>query len=229
MKVEIQADFSNLIKGLDSLAKTQIPWAVTQTLNRVGEKAKEDLKSDLKNEFTLRNQYTERGIRQARAQKSDWPFVSTEVGSVSPYMGLQAVGGVKRSKGPSPLGIPLNARPSQMQIIPYGIRIHKIMSGSLSIKRNFVPIHLSDGRTMIIQHIAPKGRKNRRRNGKSQIHKPRPHTGKRGWLSVMLYKAMPSVMIPRRWRIEEIVEKSVEKNLESEFNKAMEGALKTMR
>jgi hypothetical protein len=232
MKIEIQADFNKLIKGLDDLAKKQVPWTATQTLNRLGDKAREELKRDLKRTFTLRNQYTEGGIKRVNAQKSDWPFTSTEVGSISPYMGLQATGGVKRPKGSLPFGTPINARPSKMQIIPTAIRIPKIMKGVEAVmKRNFVPIRMTDGRNIVIQNVVSRGRKNRSRGGKSNpyMYRHKPHTGKRGWLRTVMYKIMPTVLVPKRWQIEKIVTDTVARNLNSEFKIAMEDALRTAK
>jgi len=92
-------EFRDYQKKLKRLADDALPRAVAETMNSVATVAHIQSIRNMRERFTLRNQYTERGIRYYKASpKKDWRKINAITGSISPYMDIQDQGGVRRPK-----------------------------------------------------------------------------------------------------------------------------------
>ena len=85
---DAEFDLSELDRALSVLEK-QIPFATALALTWTAKDVEQALKDSLPQTFTIRSNYTERGIRITPAKKSN---LAAEVGSLSPYMEAQVVG-----------------------------------------------------------------------------------------------------------------------------------------
>jgi hypothetical protein len=104
-------------KGLDKLAKdlekakrTAVPYAIKTALNSQAYEARRIWQGEMRKDFTLRNQFTERSVMVVRA-KGRGLEIQSSVGSTAPYMGEQEVehesrgrAGLKGIPGPAAAG-----------------------------------------------------------------------------------------------------------------------------
>lgn len=104
-------------KGIDKLVRdlkraraTAVPYAVKTALNTTAFEARRIWQGQIREAFTLRNQYTERSIIAVRASGKG-ATIQSSVGSFAPYMGDQEQGaevhgktGLKGIPGPSAAG-----------------------------------------------------------------------------------------------------------------------------
>jgi len=115
---QIQVDYSDLRTKLDSLGRSQIPFATALALTKISKEIQGELRSGLDGKFKIRSSWLSRGITIIPARKSDWPYCQAEVGSRDKFMELQEFGGEKTALRHS-LSVPINARgPGQMGTLP---------------------------------------------------------------------------------------------------------------
>jgi hypothetical protein len=69
MKLRVNVDASETIKGLDELQKRQLPFALAATLTGCAKAGQADVQQGLSGKFHLRNDFTRRGIRIKPANK----------------------------------------------------------------------------------------------------------------------------------------------------------------
>ncbi len=117
MSIEIKTDFSEALKGLDNLAYKNVPFASAVALTRLAKMSREELRSRLPGDFTLRNTWVSKGITIESANKKDWPNQSASVGSRDYFMALHAVGGIKKPKSGTNLSLPKAIRQSETDLI----------------------------------------------------------------------------------------------------------------
>ena len=96
MSVKIETDFSEAIAGLHELQKKQLPFAMAATLTALSKDGKRDVGNSLSQKFTLRNRWTEQGVRNKPADKNSFPMESdVHTTEGVDYLGLQEDGGEK--------------------------------------------------------------------------------------------------------------------------------------
>jgi hypothetical protein len=109
--LHIQVDTSDMERGLDAMARKQLPFAVAAALTATAKDAQAAVKAQMPARFTLRGPWVPKGIRIRPAKKAQWPAPSVEVGSIDRFMELQQTGG-KRVGRRGRAAVPDAARPT---------------------------------------------------------------------------------------------------------------------
>lgn len=108
--VEVRNDVWKVRRALSRMVDKQAPFATAVALTRTAKDAQKTLRHDLARQFTIRDHWTEKGIRIRPARKADWPRQVAAVGSRDQYMARQASGGIKRGRGGRRVAVPVRAR-----------------------------------------------------------------------------------------------------------------------
>lgn len=217
--VEVDFDAAIFRRQMTGFRKRQVPFAMAQALNWTIEEAREELKDDLSLTFTIRNKRTEQGIRTARATKKKLGAI---VGSLDEYMRRQAVGDEKRATS-GKQGVPVKARANpKTRLTP------SKWPGAVLRRRKGAFVREGKGETdLILVPIRP--RKIRRKTGKTG--KVRRRRGRRravGRLKLM-YVMKKGVRIPKRWPLEETLDKVARKRWVPNMARSWKRALATAR
>jgi hypothetical protein len=107
------------IKDFEKTMKSQVPFATALALTTAAGWCRTEVVRKLPEEFIIRNNFTRRGIKTERANKSDWPKCYSVVGSVDEYMVDQAEGGTRtKTKRNKSFPIPYSIRSSIQDLIP---------------------------------------------------------------------------------------------------------------
>lgn len=85
-------------RAMNSLGKDQLPFAVASTLSKVAVDAQHAVRRELPKRFTLRSNWTQRGILTTPAKKRDWPRITAVVGSRDEFLVQHETGGVFRPR-----------------------------------------------------------------------------------------------------------------------------------
>ena len=102
--ISVQFDTVPFQKAIKAAYSNQFPYAVSQALNEVAFAARNDLQAHQRREFIIRRPWVLKGTVVEKASKQN---LRAEVGSIRPFMALQATGGIKRpGSGRSSLSIP---------------------------------------------------------------------------------------------------------------------------
>ncbi len=110
--LEISFDAALFRREASGKIGRQIPFAFSLALNETIEDTQFDLIDDLPSTFTIRNNWTEKGIRTRRSTKKRLIAV---VGTRDNYMGTQALGGERAGETQA---IPVGARPQPTSRTP---------------------------------------------------------------------------------------------------------------
>lgn len=201
-------DAAGVAQWLRALYQDQIPYATKVALDATAFDARRTLVDELRQHFTVRTDWTARRMRVQKATKRD---LVSYVGSTAPYMELQALGGVKRAKGPA-MGIPTMAL--------------RKMSPDLTVRRKLWPNKLMKKRKRkeLWTYIAPlrSGRGAVLFSGK--MGDPKRRKGK------ALYYLYDKAHVPgNRWPIDRTVYRVVGAKWSKNAAYAMKRALKTAR
>jgi len=114
-----------LLRDLRKGKETAVPYAIKTALNSQAYEAQRLWRGEIRQQFTTRNQFTERSVMVVRAAGTG-EAIQASVGSTAPYMGFQEEGGV--SKGRAGLkGIP---GPSAAGQAPGSRRTRLVRSGN---------------------------------------------------------------------------------------------------
>ena len=196
LELTISGNFRPVIALLDSFARSQIPFALARALTWTARDARDALRDQLPQHFTIRNTRTRAGIHFRGAKKGDDP--SAVVGSYDPYMARQALGGVKKPTKGDTVAVPIGARPSpEAKTSPA-----KWPRRMLQKKRH----HLREIR-----------------GGKAMIVKVKGKGAKRE--SVAQWILVPQVTIPKRWPFFATVETTVAHNFQDNAHRSLQKAL----
>lgn len=95
----------------------QIPYALALAITEVANYSRDAVKSELPNHFTIRNNYTAKGIRVKRAEKRDYPNIHALVGSVDKFMDDHDQGG-DRPKKRKAFSFPYSIRRAYKSLVP---------------------------------------------------------------------------------------------------------------
>jgi hypothetical protein len=108
---EVSFDAALFRREANQKIKRQIPFAFSLALNETIEDIREELIDDLPESFTIRSDWTKKGIRTKRSTKKNLVAV---VGSKDSYMAEQVSGGTRQKKQ----AVPIQARPRETSKTP---------------------------------------------------------------------------------------------------------------
>ena len=200
MFISTKIDLRKLRKTLDAVQRKQVPFALAVALTQTANSARDRIKRELPQHFTLRNKWTERGIRSERATKRD---LRSFVYSANEYTVKHETGGIKRPRGRF-IALPRGVRKTP------GQRITKAKRPAAMVQRKRV--YVSD-----IGKKGAKGIFKRMGRGAASITE----------LQYVLHPG--SVTIKPRWNFEKTVEQTMRKEFHKRFEKALSNALRTAR
>lgn len=142
-----------LLKDLETAKRTAVPYAIKTALNTQAFEARRIWQGEIRNTFTLRNQFTERSILAVRA-KGSGTTIQSSVGSTAPYMGEQEVdhdstgkSGLKGIPGPSAAGLPPGTK--RTRLVRAGNKLsaisvlHPTRAGASKKQRNAIAIAMA--------------------------------------------------------------------------------------
>jgi hypothetical protein len=102
--MEVSFDAARFRREANRKIDRQIPFAFSLALNETGDDLHNELRGDLPSEFTIRSDWTKKGIRMKRSTKKR---LQVTVGSIDDYMAHQAGGAVVKGSQ----AVPMGARP----------------------------------------------------------------------------------------------------------------------
>lgn len=104
--IEVRVSQKDIDAIFSTLPKEQLPFATSLALTRLAQDAQKAVLLKLPEVFELRSTWTQKGIRIHRAEKKDWPFAFSVVGSRDEYLVQHEVGGIKAPKRARELALP---------------------------------------------------------------------------------------------------------------------------
>ena len=119
MRTYVTSDVDRFTHNMDDAARRHVPFALARALTKTAQDAQGDVRADLPNRYTLRNNWVSNGIRITPATKS---VPQAVVGSLEPFMERQERGGTKRARSHSRVAVPVNAKRNKRDMIPRGQR-----------------------------------------------------------------------------------------------------------
>ena len=203
LQVTITTDIVKLSGQLTNLAAKQIPFATAEALNRLAFDAQRQVKSELRQNFTIRRDWVARRINVNKAHKSAWPLLSAEVGTQDEFMARQELGGTKAGRDGGRVAIPKAARPNPQTVTPQRSWPGKLRS---SRRRKFFAVTSRSGNRLIMQRFG---------KGKNDVK--------------VFYVLTQSVKIPKRWNFVSTVNNRVGKNYDQVFGAALAYAIATAK
>lgn len=84
--MDVSIDISDFVANIDQAQAKDIPFATAKTLTRVAQDAQIEVKREIGKKFTLRNTWTQLGVKITPAEKLSWPItaeVYTDTGNAS--------------------------------------------------------------------------------------------------------------------------------------------------
>ena len=98
--VQVKSDYKKYLRQLRDLQDRRLPNAMAATMNVAAKAVDHHSHKLIRKKFILRNQYTERSLKvnEARVSGRTGRAGYAEVGSISPYLPLQEMGGTVRAK-----------------------------------------------------------------------------------------------------------------------------------
>jgi hypothetical protein len=115
MKIRVHTDVERFTKGMDELAKRQIPFALARALTMTAKDAQADVRADLPNRFTIRRPFVPNSVRITPATKSR-PEAVVGVGQLASFMARQEQGGTKTAAGHR-VAVPVKVKRSKRDLI----------------------------------------------------------------------------------------------------------------
>jgi hypothetical protein len=111
--VEVKIDLRAFNTWARAAISRQVPFAVAKALTRCAVLARDEVRADLPEHFTIRSSWVAKGIQAVPAKKSDWPHPHAVVGVRDQFMELQETGGTKVAtkgtpSGPARVAVPGN-------------------------------------------------------------------------------------------------------------------------
>jgi len=105
--VAVATDAELMAETVRRWAQDQIPFAAAVALTRLSQDVRAAEIADLPSRLRVHGKRLAQGFRVRRAEKRDWPHITSEVGSLDEFMVLQEYGGTKRpTQGAQHLAIP---------------------------------------------------------------------------------------------------------------------------
>jgi hypothetical protein len=104
--IHVEVKNRDALYALDALARRQIPFATAVALTRTAIEARDAVRMQAKERFTIRTPWVLKGIQ---AKSADKRSLTAHVIARDDFMALQEEGGVKEARGKA-LGVPVEAR-----------------------------------------------------------------------------------------------------------------------
>jgi hypothetical protein len=96
---EIAVKYDGFKRAMARISETELPEAIAAGINRIASGVMLGQRNNLRADFILRNQYTEKSLAFYRANpKKDIARINAIVGSKQPYLALQEEGGTRKPK-----------------------------------------------------------------------------------------------------------------------------------
>lgn len=216
----IKCDAKNFMKVLEKEIKNkqkQVKFAATVALNNTAFKARENLIKEYKESFVVRNTNLPKAVAVKKATKEN---LQAEVSFPKDWMYINTKGGKKEPEHSKVLMVPIKNG---------GLKDYRTQSGK--IKQSKKPVNL-----LKYADTHP---------FKTKAHVAIPHPfvleNKKGQTMIavrdkenrkdmkFLYVGVPTADVKKRWDFEKIVKDTAEKELEKEFDAALEKALATAK
>lgn len=216
----IKCDAKNFMKVLEKEIKNkqkQVKFAATVALNNTAFKARENLIKEYKESFVVRNTNLPKAVAVKKATKEN---LQAEVSFPKDWMYINTKGGKKEPEHSKVLMVPIKNG---------GLKDYRTQSGK--IKQSKKPVNL-----LKYADTHP---------FKTKAHVATPHPfvleNKKGQTMIavrdkenrkdmkFLYVGVPTADVKKRWDFEKIVKGTAEKELEKEFDAALEKALATAK
>lgn len=216
----IKCDAKNFMKVLEKEIKNkqkQVKFAATVALNNTAFKARENLIKEYKESFVVRNTNLPKAVAVKKATKEN---LQAEVSFPKDWMYINTKGGKKEPEHSKVLMVPLKNG---------GLKDYRTQSGK--IKQSKKPVNL-----LKYADTHP---------FKTKAHVATPHPfvleNKKGQTMIavrdkenrkdmkFLYVGVPTADVKKRWDFEKIVKDTADKELEKEFDAALEKALATAK
>ena len=216
----IKCDAKNFMKVLEKEIKNkqkQVKFAATVALNNTAFKARENLIKEYKESFVVRNTNLPKAVAVKKATKEN---LQAEVSFPKDWMYINPKGGKKEPEHSKVLMVPIKNG---------GLKDYRTQSGK--IKQSKKPVNL-----LKYADTHP---------FKTKAHVATPHPfvleNKKGQTMIavrdkenrkdmkFLYVGVPTADVKKRWDFEKIVKDTADKELEKEFDAALEKALATAK
>lgn len=216
----IKCDAKNFMKVLEKEIKNkqkQVKFAATVALNNTAFKARENLIKEYKESFVVRNTNLPKAVAVKKATKEN---LQAEVSFPKDWMYINTKGGKKEPEHSKVLMVPIKNG---------GLKDYRTQSGK--IKQSKKPVNL-------LKYADAHPFKT-----KANVATPHPFVleNKKGQTMIavrdkenrkdmkFLYVGVPTADVKKRWDFEKIVKDTAEKELEKEFDAALEKALATAK
>lgn len=192
MQLDIDIDMSGLSALFKDIYGRQIPFAMALTLTRTAQDCQKEVQRKLPTQFTIRNTWTEKGIRITPASKTN---LQSSIYTKDDYMVLQNDGGVKKPRSGKVLAIPEAIRTSNTDILKRSMRPKSL---------------LGKKKSGIFYAVMPSGMKGIwQREGKKG--KPK-----------LLYAFKTDAKVKPRFNFEPTILKTASESMDRQFNLAMQ-------
>lgn len=205
---EVVWDLAGFKRALHGFIDRQIPFAIATAINLTLEDTRDEIKDQLPETFIIRSDWTMKGIRVDKASKRT---LEGKIGSVDPYMALQATGGERSSIAKDPaeaMAIPIGARKDPTAKTNVSQHPGQVLGGKTSKGRYFLaPMPSGD------MAVWKRNRAKRRANQKKKL----------------MWVFSHNIEVKPRWHLPEILEGVVAKEWETNMRVALLNAIKTAR
>lgn len=231
LQVAVTSNLEDIIGNLTDLEATQVPFAWVLALNRTAAHAQSALRFELPSRFTIRRDWTAKGIRTKLATKGnpvafvftkDWYMEQQEAGAARhPLSGSLFIPGRSlrvRDGGKSHGQIIPSMRPGPLmrkaKADIWRVRHKRAAAGEVQ-KRHRTPY------PFLMSYQGVNGLWIRERGGSEAGGNKSPLD--------LLYAIVDRARIPRRWGFEGTTSKVADKHLRREFIRALDESLKSAR
>lgn len=222
ISIDVTANLEPLITKLEMLGSRQLPFSIALTLTRTAQQAQQEIIGELPSRFTIRRDWILKGVLFEKANKTT---LTAMVYDRDEFMLKQEVGGTRVNiEGRPYMAIPLDtarAGNAHGALVRPKYKIGNL--GPISSPKKRVPgakaffIQAKDGRAYIFYRERP----GKRRGGRGGADTTA------GAFPIYVLKA--EAKYKDRFEFYKTVKKVVDDNLEKNFEKAVQDALKTAR
>lgn len=213
--IRVSSNATSVQRALRNFAAEQLPFAVALALTQLALDSRDYVRPRMRQHFTIRNPYVQRGVTIEGARKSDWPRQSSKVGTLDPWMPQHVTGAIKRpQQGAAGVAVPTRIvrRTGSGAVVP---------SEKPTTLRNKPSVDVlqlqGKANRLIVEDIDPaktirstvKGKRVQRRD-------PRANLGTATW-----YFLRPSVRVRKTWPFEQEVRRTVAVRYEPRFTASL--------
>ena len=207
--LEYSANFTEVAKGLTYAEQRQVPYAISLALNDTVQDIKKNTEKALSRRLDRPTPFTKRGLALKRATKRNLSAVVFFKDKQAAYLELQETGGTRRPKRKA-LAVPFSQRLNKYGNLP-----------RRSIERLLKRPDVFQGEINGVEGIWQRPKRGKRRNG------TRGSKGRTGLKLLIAYEKR--ARYEPRLRFEDGARKTATAQMQRNFRRAMQKALKTAR